>query len=425
MRWEVLLGAVLLGGAMSAGAEAAPPNVVMILSDDQAWSDFGFMGHPVIQTPHLDRLAAGGLTFTRGYVTCSLCRPSLASIITGLYPHQHKIANNDPPAEPAGQRAQRREEQIAWIDQVPTLPRMLAPEGYVSLQAGKWWEGDFRRGGFTQGITHGDPQRGGRHGDVGLTIGREGIGPIVEFLDHVSNQPFLLWYAPMLPHEPHNPPERLLSKYRDKTASLHVARYWAMCEWFDETCGQVLDALDARGLSDNTIVVFVVDNGWLQQPDQPGFAPRSKRSPNEGGIRTPVLVRWPARLAPRRDETTLVSSIDLAPTILAACGLKPTAEMAGLNLMDRDALARRTAVFGEIFAHDAVDVHNPAASLQYRWCIEGWTKLILPSAATLPTAQPELYDLKADPSEQQDLAAEAPGRMAKLHAQIEAWWPGR
>ena len=118
-------------------------------------------------------------------------------------------------------------------------------------------------------MSHGEQSRGGRHGDEGLDIGRQTMQPIYDFISMAREQkkPFFVWYAPMLPHDPHNPPERLLAKYRDLTPSIHVARYWAMCEWFDETCGELLDYLDREGLADNTIVAFVVDNGRVQDPD--------------------------------------------------------------------------------------------------------------------------------------------------------------
>ncbi len=406
-----------------AGPDAGP-NVVMIIGDDQAWGDFGFMGHEVIRTPHLDRLAAQSLLFTRGYVPSSLCRPSLATLATGLYPHQHRITSNDPPGGLAREEMLRqRQRQIANIERVPTLPRLLGQRGYVSFQTGKWWEGNFRRGGFTDGMTHGDPARGGRHGDEGLKIGRQGLEPIFDFLDRRGDRPFFIWYAPFLPHQPHNPPEELLAYYRDKTDSPAVARYWAMCEWFDQTCGELLAGLEQRRLAENTLVVFVVDNGWIQRPEGGAYAPRSKRSPNEGGIRTPIMLRWPKRIEPRRDETTLVVSVDLLPTILCACGLKPTAQMQGVNLLDAEKLAQREAIFGEIFTHNAVDVDHPASSLQYRWCIEGNWKLILPNPRLLPDARPELYDLEADPREDDDLAERRPQVVERLTKQIEQWWP--
>jgi len=405
-------------------AAAAPPNVLMIIGDDQAWTDFGFMGHGVIQTPNLDRLASQSLVFTRGYVPSSLCRPSLASMVTGLYAHQHRITSNDPPGGlPREEVLRQRGLQIANIEQVPTLPRMLGQQGYSSLQTGKWWEGHYSRGGFTHGMTHGDPARGGRHGDEGLKIGREGMEPIFDFIEEAGPRPFFVWYAPFLPHSPHNPPERLLAKYRDRTESIHVARYWAMCEWFDETCGELLDFLDRKKLAENTLVLFVTDNGWIQDPDTPRYAPKSKRSPYDGGIRTPIMVRWPGRIAAKRDDVTLAISVDLAPTALAACGLEPTDAMEGVNLMDGEAVARRNRIFGEIFAHNAVDVGKPASSLEYRWCIEDWWKLIVPNPANVPGPGAELYNLQSDPHETKDLAAENPDKAKHLRARIEDWWP--
>ena len=433
-RREFLGTAALATGALACpriGAAAdRPPNIVLIISDDQAWGDYGFMGHPAIKTPRLDKLASESVVFTRGYVTAPLCCPSLASMVTGLYPHQHKITSNDPPSL-AGtrgwgpERLKLRFQVHDHLDRVATLPRMLAKKGYLSHQSGKWWLGHYSRGGFTHGMTHGDPKRGGRHGDAGLTIGRQSMKPITDFLDAAGEKPFFIWYAPFLPHSPHNPPERLLAKYKDKTESIHIARYWAMCEWFDETCGQLLDALDKRGLRDNTLVLYVCDNGWIQLPKSGGSDPRSKRSRFDGGIRTPIMVRWPGKAKPRRDETTPVSSIDLATTALAAAGLEPAKGMQGLNLLDTKALAARNAVFGGVYTHDAADVNDPTKNLMWRWCVSGWWKLCLPNAPLTPNAAPELYNLEADPFEKTNLAAKHPDKVKELTQSIEGWYkPG-
>ena len=233
-----------------------------------------------------------------------LCRPSLATLITGLYAHQHKISGNDPSpslaAENSPAYAELRARLIAHIDEHPTVPRLLAERGYLSHQSGKWWEGPYQRGGFTHGMTRGFPLPGGRHGDDGLVIGREGMQPIFTFIDEAVAQerPFFVWYAPFLPHSPHTPPERLLAKYRDKVESIHVARYYAMCEWFDETCGQLIDYVDAKGLSQNTLFVYIADNGWIQNPQSAEYALRSKQSPNEGGVRQPILLSWPGVIQP-------------------------------------------------------------------------------------------------------------------------------
>jgi arylsulfatase A-like enzyme len=408
---SALCFAWLLVGESASFAADRPPNVLMILSDDQAWTDYGFMGHPVISTPNLDRLATESLLFTRGYVPSSLCRPSLMTMMTGLYPHQHRVSGNDPP------KGTDRTEMLKHVRQLPTIAKILSTRGYRCLQTGKWWEGNYKEGGFTHGMTHGDPQRRGRHGDDGLTIGRQGLRPIFDFVDQAGDQPFFIWYAPMLPHSPHTPPERLFNKYRGKVDSEHVARYYAMCDFFDETIGELMAFLDVKKLRENTLVVYVTDNGWIQNPDSPQFAPRSKRSPYEGGIRTPILFRWPGKVAPKRDDATLVSSIDLAPTILAACGLPKEDKLPGLNLLAADKTPR-DILFGEIFAHDVADIDHPAASLQYRWCIQNEWKLILPHKG----GGPELFQIKVDPTEQQSLAAQQPDVVKQLTAKLDAWW---
>ena len=348
-------------------------------------------------------------------------------MITGLYPSQHKISGNDPAplsrktvresrTVPAYQQLQH--DLINHIDKVPTLPRLLAEKGYRSHQSGKWWEGNYRRGGFTAGMTRGFPEPGGRHGDDGLTIGRKGLEPIFDFIAESRRElkPFFVWYAPFLPHTPHNPPKRLLDQYRDKTDSLPVAKYWAMCEWFDETCGELLQHLDDEGLRDSTMIVYVTDNGWINRRDRSAYAPRSKRSPNEGGIRTPIMIRYPPSVTAKMDESTLVSSIDIAPTILAACGLQPTEEMPGINLLNEAQRSSRKEIQGEIFAHDVADVQDPSASLLYRWVIQGPWKLIQPADPRQPA---QLFHLLNDPHENQDLALTQPALVRALAKKLK------
>ena len=426
----------------------SPPNVVMIISDDQTWTDYGFMGHDVIRTPNLDRLAKESATFTRGYVPIALCRPSLATMITGLYPHEHKITGNDPAqVDKDGKRIGKdnyqklRDELISHIDNLPTLPKVLGAKGYLSHQSGKWWEGNYARGGFTHGMTHGDPKRGGRHGDQGLKIGREGMQPVFDFIDQAGDKPFFLWYAPFLPHTPHNPPQRLLKKYTAPDRPIELTRYYAMCDWFDETCGQLLDYLDEKKLSDNTLVVYVTDNGWIQRTAQTNapegwkqsFAPKSKQSPYDGGTRTPIMLRWPGKIKAHQDDETLVTSLDLAPTILAASGLEPTKQMSGINLLDvcNGKPTDRKAIFGESFAHDITDINDPEQSLLYRWCIEGRWKLLLtydgkigryaPVHASRPNL-PQLFDLIDDPLETKNLSERHPAVVSQLSHKINDWW---
>lgn len=432
--------AVVPGLARSA-APPAKPNIVFILSDDQAYTDYGFMGHPHIQTPNLDKLAARSAVFTRGYVPTALCRPSLATLATGLYAHQHKISGNDPSpalAKPDSPEYNAlRERLIAHIDTAPTLQRILGQHGYLSHQSGKWWEGSYKRGGFTHGMTRGFPEKGGRHGDDGLKIGREGLQPVFDFVDQATTEkkPFYLWYSPFLPHTPHNPPERFLAKYRDKVPSLEVAKYYAMCEWFDETCGQLLGYLDQKGLTEHTLVYYICDNGWIQDPNSKNYAPRSKQSPYEGGIRQPILLSWPGVINPGKHEE-LVSSIDLVPTLLSAAQVTAPASLPGLDLMpllkDGKKLDRDT-LYGEGFDHDVANVDVPEESLLYRWVIEGRWKLLLTYDGTLSPRyasshprtekRPQLFDLLADPAEEHNLSGQNPEVVKRLAGKIAAWWP--
>lgn len=426
--------------ALTAVLQAKSPNVVIILSDDQSWTDYGFMGHPEIKTPHLDRLAEESAVFSRGYVPTALCRPALTSIATGLYSHQTLITGNDPAATTANERHAKeagktaKELLISNVDRHGALPMWLGDDGYLSFQSGKWWEGNYKRGGFTHGMTRGYPQQGGRHGDDGLKIGRKGMKPVFDFIDMAveEEKPFLLWYAPFLPHTPHNPPERLFSKYRRNGLPMSVARYYAMCDWFDETCGELLDGIDKRGLRQDTLVIYVTDNGWIQMPDSESYAPRSKRSPNEGGTRTPIMFRWPGVInAGERKE--LCTSLDIVPTILAATGTKAPHEFPGMNLLPTlkgEAPLKRKTIYGESFAHDIADIMKPEASLMYRWVIDGNLKLLLSYDGRLgkikypPTDfRPQLYDLIADPHENLNLASERPDDVARLVKKLDDWYP--
>ncbi len=435
-----MCGDTICGNAGLLWAQASDPqrpDVVFILSDDQAWSDYAFMGHPHIRTPHLDQLAQESLLFTRGYVPTSLCRPSLATIISGLYAHQHGIVGNDPPAlSPTESSRMRAYRSAAYqqdlekfltlhIDRMTTLPDRLKPVGYTSFQSGKWWEGSPSRGGFDAGMTHGDFNRGGRHGDVGLEIGRQGMQPIEQFVrqSRQAQQPYFLWYAPFLPHAPHTPPEELLAHYRGLAPTESIAKYWAMCEWFDQTIGQLRDIIDQHGRPQNTLIVYVCDNGWINLPDKSAYAPKSKRSPYDGGTRTPIMLHWPGHIAPQRDEVNLASSIDLVPSVLALLGLAPDDSLPGINLTDAAQVASRDTLYGEIFEHDIQSMDDPLSSLRYRWIIEGALKAIVPDLKQVPDGVVELYDLQRDPTEEHNLAKQRPADVERLTAKLNAWWP--
>ena len=434
------LTAWLLAALLICITTAEKPNVVLLLSDDQAWTDYSFMGHPHVKTPHIDKLAGESVVFPRGYVPTALCRPSLMTLATGHYAHRHGVTGNDPSPKYAERDSplynERRAQLISYIDEFDTLPELLAEQGYLSHQSGKWWEGHYSRGGFTHGMTRGFPQKGGRHGDDGLKIGREGLQEIYDFVNMAveEEKPFYLWYAAFLPHTPHNPPERLLKKYQDDHP-LTIAKYYAMVEWWDETCGELVGFLEDKGLRDNTLIVYVGDNGWIQHPEKRGYDARSKQTPYEGGIRQPTLYSWPGKLKTGHRQD-LVSSIDIFPTVLAAAGARqPSIDVPGLDLLPSLKSGKsidRDAIYGESFAHDVADIENPEASLLFRWRIEGDWKLLLTYdgevnryASTHPREEkrPQLFNLKDDPHETKNLAGQHPETVARFAKEIEDWWP--
>jgi uncharacterized sulfatase len=442
----LLLAFTVLGQTLlKAGADR--PNIVMILSDDQAWTDYSFMGHEHIRTPNLDKLAESGVLYSRAYVPTPLCRPSLMTLATGHYAKDHKITGNDPSPvlAPTGsdRHVELAKQMLKNIDRLTTLPGLLSENGYLTHQSGKWWEGHHRRGGFTHGMTQGNPGQRGRHGDAGLTIGREGMEPIFDFIATAeeAGKPFYLWYAPFLPHTPHNPPDRILEHYSNLGLDPALAKYYAMCEWFDETCGQLIDHLEEKGLRGNTLIYYVCDNGWIQRTEdmvvpegyKRGFAPGSKQSVRDGGVRSPIILSWPSEIEPDI-KGDLVSSIDLMPTVLSAAGIKVPDGLPGIDLLpnarDGERIGR-DIIFGDSYAHDIADLDNPEASLIYQWCIEDRWKLILTYdgearryANVHPNRDPvQLFDIIADPFEKTNLADTYPNVVTRLKDRIENWYP--
>jgi len=417
---------------LSLSAADRPPNILMIISDDHAWTDYGFMGSKAVSTPHIDKLASESRVFPRGYDTNSLCSPSLASLLTGRHVHRHGVTGNDPrvPAgagKAAGKQKsdaflQGREKLVKLFEQSPHLPRLLAERGYVSLQTGKWWMGDYTHGGFTEGMT-----KGGRHGDEGLDIGRKTLAPLTDFISRSKKdgKPFFAWYAPMMPHDPHTPPERLLAKYRDKAPTIQAAKYLAMIEWFDETIGDIRAHLEKEGLTQDTIIVYISDNGWIPRVDKPAVDfERSKQSPFDGGVRSPIIVGWPGHIKPASvDEAA--SAVDIMPTLLKLAGARVPADGDGINLLDDAALRERLFVPGQNSTHDIIEIGKPASSLRYRWLVAGQLKLIISSGINDATEPPRLFDLKSDPGELKDLAATRPDDVKRLTALLDGWWTGR
>ncbi len=455
---------VLIGSASAADR----PNVVLIISDDQTYSDFGFMGHRHIRTPHLDRLAAQSARYPNGYVPSSVCRPSLVTLLTGRYPHQHGVHFNHPPPgfakltkSPEIDKQQYdvlRDKAAALIRSAPTLPRILAAQGYRCFQTGKYWEGHWRNAGFTEGMTTAEPSQAPNalgnkrlangdivahgNGDHGLVIGRKTMQPIFDFVDDCRKEdtPFFVWYAPFLPHLPHDAPKRFREPYeRDPRVPRHVIPYYAACSWFDETVGQLVGHMEKTGQVEQTIFIFVVDNGFVPDPKKPmadgdfNYTKTSKRSPFDNGLRTPILIRWDGHTKAATHESPC-SSVDILPTVLDVLKLKANApDLPGRSLWasatGKNPLAAKPA-FGEIYPGDASSLGNPSCDVAYRWMRDGRFKLIVPHA--LSGQKPwgryidnvALFDLVADPNEKHNLARDDKHTktVSRLMARLDQWW---
>ncbi|MEM6689474.1 MAG: sulfatase-like hydrolase/transferase [Planctomycetota bacterium] len=452
-------------------SETSRPNIVYIIADDQSWTDYGFMGNERVHTPNLDKLAERSARFTNGYVPSSVCRPSLVSLLTGLYPHQHGVHFNHGPPGNAGYNRMTsveqyegiREREFQLIREHKTLPGLLAQAGYRCFQTGKFWEGHWRNGGFTEGMTTFDappPSQtfgGARrlangevvahgNGDAGLQIGRVTMQPIFDFIDKCAETetPWFVWYAPYLPHQPHDSPDQFYDLARSlRNVRNHELPYFASIAQFDETVGQLITYVSDQGHLKNTVFVFVSDNGWRPdlvpqqgRPEEFAHTARSKRAPFDDGLRTPILVRWEGAIQPSTWDSP-ISSIDLMPTLLAIAGVEKShwPMLPGINILPvcrgRMELDSDRPIFGGIYPGDATSLDNPSADIAYRWIRRANLKLIVPheqADGSQPWGghlqTPSLFDLKVDPFEKHDLSNQPEYRhhLKRLRSDLDQWW---
>ncbi|MDJ0850771.1 MAG: sulfatase-like hydrolase/transferase [Myxococcota bacterium] len=415
-------GPLLLCLALATACSATDgrPNVLLIISDDHGWPDYGFMGSDVVKTPNLDALAASGTVFTHGMSTASVCRPALQSLLTGLQPLEfdaHLAA-----VRGTGERV-RPFEEIAHFE---TLPERLAERGYVSFQGGKHWEGHYREAGFTHGMATGEASgaRGleARSGGDALALGRSTLDPLLDFVDAHAGDPFLVWFAPMLPHLPHDAGPEHLALYEGQGLPAARQRYYANISRLDARVGEVLAYLEQRGLRERTLVVFLADNGWdpRQRPAGAGGG-RGKYSAYELGFRTPILVSWPGHLPAGRRSDRLVSSVDLVETLVELTGARP------LPAGDRHSLVPllggggsfgRERVLGGTDPSWRARGHPRDHPSELAWFVRTptWRYLWFPALG-----REELYRIDRDPLESEDVSARRADEVGRLKRQVEAW----
>jgi len=412
----LFLGALL--ALAPAAAQETPPNFVILFADDLGINDLGCFGRKDQNTPNLDKLAAEGARFTQAYAAASVCSPSRAALMTGQSPARLKITTFlTGRSDRASHRVLAAPINLHLPEGVQTIAQLLKPKGYVSAAVGKWHLG----GKGHQPTDHGFDEYFAGKANPGAESPQGGKGELgqadyaVKFIQKNKAKPFFLYLAFDNPHIPLFAPAKAIEA---NAKSFHPT-YAAIVESLDAAVGRVMKALEDQGLAKNTFVVFASDNGGVHISELKE-SPATYNAPSragkgflyEGGLRTPLIIRYPARLAPAVISEPVVLG-DLCPTI---CALAKVPAPATLDFQDMSpVLFEQKPLNRPLFWHQPHYMNQggkPAGVAR-----EGEWKLI----EQYEDGSLELYNLAKDPSETTDLAATEPTRVAALRGKLEAW----
>lgn len=442
-----LIAANLHTTASSQETSIPRPNLILMIADDMNWDDCGAYGHPAIRTPNIDRLAEQGMKFQHAYLTCSSCSPSRSSIITGRYPHNTGAEQLHWPL-PAGAK---------------TFAANLKQAGYYTAAAGKWHLGDAIREDFDQiyeASTSGFVLPSGKDGEPPKMIAAQpsGCEDWEKALEACpTDKPFFLWLAALDPHReykegaldpPHKTSQVIVPPHLPDTPEVRedLRMYYDEIGRLDNYVGKVLDLLEERGQAENTLVLFISDNG---RP-----FPRDKTTLYDGGIRTPWIARWPAAVEAGTSSNALVSSVDIASTFLDAAGATPleaAPSQSFLPSLKDSEQSHRTFAFAEDHWHDYEDHARAIMTQQFKLIRNDYPDLpnTPPADAgrsptwqtmlrlheenalsetqigcfTKPRAKWELFDLNRDPGELKNVYMEPAYESirAELEEALHAW----
>jgi len=456
---SVAAAGVLSGaGCAPAPAPPRPPNVVFILADDAGWGDFSFNGQQRFETPSIDRLAREGLSFTQHYAGSTVCAPSRSALLTGQHTGHTPIRGN---------REVGPEGQVPLPAAAVTLAELLRARGYATGVFGKWGlgfpgsEGEPLRQGFDAFFGY-NCQRKAHNYYPPLLWDGERQQPLpgnaeggtaeyshdliqahaLEFIRAQRDRPFFLYLPYTLPHaEMAAPDDEILARFRGRWPETPYAgvdlggegfrdgpyasqaepraAFAAMMTRLDRSVGEILAALRAQGLDDSTLVLFSSDNGPHREGghdpvffDSNGPFRGFKRDLYEGGIRVPLLARWPGVVAPGTRSDHVSAFWDLLPTVAELAGVEPPGGLDGISFAPtlRGAAGQRR--------HDYLywEFHEQGGKQAVR---RGPWKGIRLDAMASPGGPLELYDLETDPGETRDVAAEEPDVVAELAALMD------
>lgn len=447
-----LSGLAVSSSCRTASARPARPNIILMLCDDLGWRDPSCFGNDRLATPNIDRLARGGIRLTRFYSASAVCTPTRASILTGRYPLRFDIR-------------QHFVDSGEFLPACTTLPKLLKQAGYGTVHIGKWHLGGLRGvdlarrdrvpGPHEHGFDHylcQQEDRGLRTQLAGQKLlyrkggtcllrddrkvgaddpyfnmyltdvyGEEAVRQVRKL--HGEGQPFfvnLWWFAPHQPYEPAPEPEWTRTAAEGISEDQH--RYRSMVARVDYQVGRILDTLDELGIADDTLVVFLSDNGGAYEANI-GQLKGGKTDLHEGGIRVPFLARWPGRIKANSECSQLGHTNDLLPTICSAAGVS-LADGLALDGMDisplltgRPQARRRGTVFWQVDPYRTLQRHYPRpqpyakeAARNGRW------KMLAADGTPL-----ELFDVESDVGEEHNLLAEQPEQAAALATALKAW----
>ncbi|MFY0599737.1 MAG: sulfatase [Cyclobacteriaceae bacterium] len=396
------------------------PNIVFIIADDVNWNDLGAYGNPNIKTPNIDQLAKDGMRFTQAFLTTSSCSPSRTSIISGKYPH-----NTDA-------------EQLGWPlpEDKKTFVEQLKNSGYWTGLAGKYHMGDAVYDDFDSVLEMKwkDAPNGLDRRLVGDGSGCDEWIDLLRSRD--KDKPFFTWLASFDAHRPfykgtidipHKPEDVILPPYFPDTDSVRkdFALYYDEISRMDQYIGDVIAELEKQGVADNTLILFITDNGRA--------FPRDKTTLYEGGIKTPWIVKWPSQVKAGSVNHHMVSSIDIAPTFMKLAGLEPLSDFEGLDftpLLSENGNPIRDQIYAEDHFHDFEDYTRAIRTKQFKYIKNfypdlpntpsadvirdlTWKSMLQQKASLnkaqlrcfeIPRPKEELYDIAEDPNEFNNLA---------------------
>ncbi len=456
-----LLCLLFAGGAAAETATAKRPNIVIVLCDDLGYGDLGCYGHPVIKTPHLDALAAGGMRLTSMYSAAPVCSPSRVGLLTGRSPNRAGVFDWIPEAKQPRSDAR---EQVHMRRGELTIPMLLRQAGYATCMVGKWHcnsrfndaaqpqPGDF---GFDHWLATQNNAAPSHERPVNFVRNGKPVGPVagyscqfvvseaIRWLEgRADSKPFVLYVPFHEPHEPVASPEALVAEYLPQAENRDQAEYFANVANLDAAVGRLVASLERLGQRENTLIVFTSDNGpetlnryrrANRSYGSPGPLRGMKLHTTEAGFRVAGILNWPSRIAPGQTVDTTVSALDLLPTCCQLAGTEPPADRAldGTNVLplfegmrfprpkpliwcyynaiNKRRVALRTGKYKVLAALDGGRLAK----------LENITTETLPAVRDAKLTDIEVYDVTSDVGEATNIAADNPPLTARLTAELE------